>query len=144
MIYTIPMMKQQVAIQPWRGFYDFASYQAEDELELMEYALVKPKFSGLNVDLFVDDGGAYLRHDHPLWMYFRNGYTKIHSVLPISVDTLQPQVLVHKYNLIITEEDFRSIVDFVKRHASLLVDFANRKVSHIEFFNNIQCKKEKI
>lgn len=131
---------------PWRGFYNFASYQAEDELELMEYALLKPKFSGLNVTLFVDDGGAYLRHDHPLWVYFRNGYTKSDNVLPISVDAFHPQVLVYEYTLTITEEDFRSIVDFVKRNASLLVDFANRKVSHVEFFNSIcsQCNKDKI
>lgn len=139
-------MDQPGNTPPWRGFYNFASYQAEDQLELMEYALLKPKFSGLNVALFVDDGGAYLRHDHPLWVYFRNGYTNSDNVLPISVDAFHPQVLVHEYTLTITEEDFRSIVDFIKQHASLLVDFANRKVSHIEFFTSIcsQCNKDKI
>ena len=131
-------MYQQENTQPWRGFYDFAAYQAEDELELMEYALVKPKFSGLNVELFADDGGAYIRHEYPLWIYFRNGYSKSDNVLPISIDATAPRVLVNEYKLNISDDDFNSIIDFVRQHASLLTDFANRKLSHIIFFHSIQ------
>ena len=131
-------MDQQENAQQWRGFYDFAAYQAEDELELMEYALVKPKFSGLNVELFADDGGAYIRHEHPLWIYFRNGCSKSDNVLPISIDATAPRVLVNEYKLNISDDDFNSIIDFVRQHASLLTDFANRKLSHIIFFHSIQ------
>ena len=121
----------------WSGYENFASYQAENPDELMEYAWLKPKFSGLNVDVFVDDGGAYLRHEHPLWVYFRNGYSKSDNVLPISVDAINPRVLVAQYDLNISAEDFASIVRFVKINAELLVAFVDRRLSHMEFFCGI-------
>ena len=121
----------------WRGYEDFASYQDENPDELMEYAWLKPKFSGLNVDLFVDDGGAYLRHEHPLWVYFRNGYSRGDNVLPISVDGGNPQILVAQYELKISVEDFDSIVCFVKTNAELLTALVYRQLSHMEFLAGI-------
>ena len=110
-----------------------------DPEELMEYAWLKPKFSGLNVDIFIDDSGAYLRHEHPLRMYFRNGYSRSDNVfLPISVDGDNPQVLLAQYDLSISTEDFDSIVRFVKANAERLVAFANRELSHVDFFRIVQ------
>ena len=34
--------------------------------DLMEYMWLRPKDTGLGVDIFIDDGGAYIRHDEPL------------------------------------------------------------------------------
>ena len=121
----------------WRGYYNYEEYQAEDADELMEYSLLKPKFSGLNVDLYIDDGGAYIRHEHPLWVYFRNGYSKNDNVLPVSIDN-NPQILVSNYNLNISKFDLDSIKEFIRQNANLLVSFANDELSHIEFFDNIK------
>lgn len=121
----------------WRGYYDYASYQAEDEDELMEYSLIKPKFSGLNVDIYVDDGGAYIRHEHPLWVYFRNGYSKTDNVLPISVEN-NPKILVNDYKLNISKTDFDSIRYFVQSNINLLFSFADGKISHEVFFRSMK------
>ena len=43
--------------------------------ELMEYARLGKEYTGLDMDIFVDDGGAYKRYGHQLWIYVRNGYT---------------------------------------------------------------------
>lgn len=121
----------------WRGYYDYTSYQSEDEDEIMEYSLLKPKFSGLNVDLYIDDGGAYIRHEHPLWLYFRNGYTKNDNVLPISINET-PEVLVDNYKLCISKNDFESIISFIKLNVELLISFANDEIGHKDFFENIK------
>lgn len=121
----------------WRNYYDYANYQAEDKDELMEYSLVKTKFSGLCVDLYADDGGAYKRHKHPLWAYFRNGIKKTDNVLPISVDD-NPQLLICNHKINISENIYKDICNFIKSNKDLLIDFANDQLGHKEFFDRLK------
>ena len=46
-----------------------------DDEELMEYTWLRKDNTGIDIDIFVDDGGSYKRYGHPLWVYVRNGYT---------------------------------------------------------------------
>ena len=46
----------------------------EDTEEIIEYMWLKPNLTSIDVDIFVDDGGAYLRHNHELLLFARNGY----------------------------------------------------------------------
>ena len=49
--------------------------------ELMEYMWLRPKVTHLNVDIFVDDGGAYVRHEHELLLFVRRSMSNV----PLSV-----------------------------------------------------------
>lgn len=60
--------------------------------ELMEYARLRKSNTGLDVDVFVDDGGAYKRYGHPLWVYVRNGYSNDDPVFPIVVSKGLPNL----------------------------------------------------
>ena len=121
----------------WRGYEDFSSYQAEDKYELIEFSLLRTKYSGLNIELFVDDGFSYIRHEHPLWVYFRNGYLKTDNVLPISIEK-NPVVLLKEYQLNITPSDFQSIIWFIKENRDLLIAFSKAQLKHIDFFTKIK------
>lgn len=61
--------------------------------ELMEFLWVKPKISGINVDIFVDDSKSYQRNNRPLLLFARNGYDKsVGEFIPFSISE-HPSVL---------------------------------------------------
>lgn len=69
--------------------------------ELMEFLWIKPKISGINVDIFVDDSKSYQRNNRPLLLFARNGYDK--SVDESLSHSLSPNIrlfLMMKWNLI--------------------------------------------
>ena len=61
--------------------------------EIMEYMWLKPNVTGLNVDIFVDDGGSYLMHNHELLLFVRNGYTKNDNTFIPFLILKEPQIL---------------------------------------------------
>ena len=61
--------------------------------ELMEFLWIKPKISGINVDIFVDDSKSYQRNNRPLLLFARNGYDKsVGEFIPFSISE-HPSVL---------------------------------------------------
>lgn len=103
--------------------------------ELMEYARLRKNNTGLDVDIFVDDGGAYKRYGHPLWVYVRNGYSNNDPVFPIVVSK-RPSKPLKKLN--IRKIDLRAVLLFISQNASLLEMFANEEIEHEEFYK--KCK----
>ena len=103
--------------------------------DLMEYAKLGKQYTGLNVDIFVDDGEAYKRNKHPLWIYVRNGYSNTDSFFPVVVSKT-PFVPSHisKDDINIQEADLEAVMVFVSINALLLRDFANEKVEHMDFY----------
>ena len=103
--------------------------------DLMEYAKLGKQYTGLNVDVFVDDGEAYKRNKHPLWIYVRNGYSNIDSFFPVVVSKT-PFVPSHisKDDINIQEDDLEAVMVFVSINALLLRDFADEKVEHMDFY----------
>lgn len=103
--------------------------------DLMEYAKLGKQYTGLNVDVFVDDGEAYKRNEHPLWIYVRNGYSNIDSFFPVVVSKT-PFVPSHisKDDINIQEADLEAVMVFVSINALLLRDFADEKVEHMDFY----------
>lgn len=103
--------------------------------DLMEYAKLGKQYTGLNVDIFVDDGEAYKRNEHPLWIYVRNGYSNTDSFFPVVVSKT-PFVPSHisKDDINIQEADLEAVMVFVSINALLLRDFANEKVEHMDFY----------
>ena len=103
--------------------------------ELMEYARLTKSKTGLNVDIFVDDGGAYKRYGHPLWVYVRNGFTDSDPVFPIIVSR-RPSAPQIQYNL--NKIDLEAALSFISQNAKLLKLFADEKIEHLDFYK--MCK----
>ena len=106
--------------------------------DLMEYMWMHPKGTGLNVDVFVDDGGAYIRHNEPLLLWVRNGYDKsVGEFIPVSV-SLEPQILNDTIPIRIAEIDIQAVSKFIVSKLNLLQALADRKISQIDFFHLVK------
>ena len=106
--------------------------------DLMEYSWMRPKDTGLNVDVFVDDGGAYIRHGEPLLLWVRNGYEKsVGEFIPVSVSP-EPQILNDTIPIRIAEIDIQAVSKFIVSKLNLLQALADRKISQIDFFHLVK------
>jgi len=103
--------------------------------DLIEYARLKKDKTGINPDIFVDDGGAYKRNGHPLWVYVRNGYTVNDPIFHIDVShtPVAPNI---KYN--ISDIDLQAVLAFVELNADLLKAFADEEISHLDFYSSFK------
>lgn len=106
--------------------------------ELMEYMWVKPQFSGLNVDVFVDDGGAFKRNGHKPLLFIRNGYSKENDTFIVMTVSNKPTVLNKEMGYNISYDDIFAVQDFIQNNLALLLNLANENISHQEFINSIQ------
>ena len=102
-----------------------------DEEELLEYAWLKKENTGIDIDIFVDDGGSYKRYGHPLWIYARNGHTDNDPFFHIIVSN-KPELPNIDYN--ISSFELRAITAFVEINANLLRMLADDEISHLEFY----------
>lgn len=106
--------------------------------ELMEYMWIRPKYTGLNVDIFVDDGGSYLRNQHPLLVFARNGYDKsVNDFIPFLVSE-RPVILKEYDEYGISYNDIFAIQYFIISNIEILKGLANDKISQTEFFDYIK------
>ena len=113
------------------------TYNLSDSDELMEYMWLKPSVTQLNVDIFVDDGGSYLRNNHQLLLFVRNGYTKdISDFIPFAIAN-DPIILNDNIEYNISYNDIFAVQDFIKVNVNNLYKLANEKISHQEFLNQI-------
>lgn len=104
---------------------------------LIEYCRLRPSDTGLNVDVFLDDGGAYKRNNHPLQVYMQNDYGNVANVLPIEVEasslnTLSPP------NIGISLDDYQEVLGFISKNKDLIKQFADGQIDHLSFFKLMQ------
>ena len=100
--------------------------------ELIEYIWLRPIETNLNVDVFVDDGGSYIRHGHELLLLARNGYDQcVNEFVPFSVSQT-PQVLSDK-EIHISSEDIVCVQQFISTNLQLLQALADRQISQQAF-----------
>lgn len=99
--------------------------------ELMEYARLDKEDTGLDFDVFVDDGGAYKRNGHNLWVYIRNGYTDSDPFFHIDVSST-PSAPHINYN--ISKMELEAVLIFISQNAELLKSFADEKIEHLDFY----------
>lgn len=117
-------------------------YQLRDLDELMEYFWLRPADSGLDVDIFVDDGGAYIRHGHALQLFVRNGYSGTdEDFIPVSVGA-RPRAFRQGHELKIGYDDLFAVGRFIQRNLKLLMDLPNDRISHIEFLRGIRANRD--
>lgn len=91
--------------------------------------------SGLPVKIWIDEGFAYLKYKHPLWLYFRNGYNEDAELDPIVIgcNPYRP----YDTPLQITNEDFGTLLDFVCKFQHELLQVANMKYDINDFIENL-------
>lgn len=96
--------------------------------------------SGLPVKIWIDEGFAYLKYKHPLWLYFRNGYNEDAELDPIVIgcNPYRP----YDTPLQITNEDFGTLLDFVCKFQHELLQVANMKYDINDFIENLGNVKD--
>ena len=106
--------------------------------ELIEYMWLRPKITKLNVDIFVDDGLSYVRHNHNLKLFVRNGYDKsANEFIPFLVSS-DPVILDQSVKYNITYEDIFSVQEFVSDNLSPLQAVARKEINHTSFIQTIK------
>ena len=101
-----------------------SEYILTDLDELMEYMWLKPADSTLAYDIFVDDGEAYIRGQHPLLLFVRNGKDReCTEFIPISVEHV-PKILDTTIKIQIPDSDLKEIINFIKINSELLGQMA--------------------
>lgn len=112
-------------------------YRMDSIEELIEYMWLRPGVTCLNVDIFVDDGGSYLRHNHELLLFVRNGYKKeIDEFIPVRIST-NPYLLDKTININISSDDIIAVYGFIVANRCLLHALANKAISQIDFVEQI-------
>lgn len=113
-------------------------YSLIDTDELSEYMWLKPSITSIEYDIFVDDGEAYIRGNHELLLFVRNGKNRSCDIfIPISVSS-DPKILDPTLNIIISPEEMNDIYNFIKLNKNLLMKMSNGEILPDEFVNNIK------
>lgn len=113
-------------------------YSLTDLDELMEYMWLKPNITNLNVDIFVDDGGSYKRHNHILLLFARNGYDKsVSEFIPFAISN-NPIIMDENIEYKITYNDIFAIQDFIQANITNLIKFATQTIDHNQFVNGLK------
>ena len=126
-------------------------YRLIDLDELMEYMWLKPEDTTLGYDIFIDDGEAYVRGQHPLLIFVRNGKDRICAeFIPVSVSDT-PIILDKSIKLKIGESELSEIINFIKVNLDLLREMAGGNmhpddfVAGIKLYNESEeCDKKKL
>ena len=114
------------------------TYYMNSEEELMEFMWIRPRITNLNVDIFVDDGMSYIRHNHELLLFVRNGYDKsINEFIPFSVSK-NPIILDDMIDFNISYDDIFDVQDFILSNLDTLKSLANKNISQLLFVQSIR------
>lgn len=114
-----------------------SNYRLNDLEELNEYLWLKPNLTNVGIDLFVDDGGSYLRQNHELLLFARNGYERdCVSFIPFSISN-KPRVLDDDMDFNVSYDIIFLIQDFIQMNEFSLKALASGNISQETFVNNI-------
>ena len=113
-------------------------YRLDDTEEITEFLWLRPAHTGLNVDIFVDDGGSYKRHGHCPLLFVRNGYDRsVSEFIPFSISE-RPTILNKNIDYNISYNDIFAVQDFIAANKSILMQLANKDIPHISFLRSIR------
>lgn len=112
-------------------------YVLHDIEELMEYLYVRPALSGLNVDVYVDDSGSYIRNNHPLLLFVSNGIGVKNSFIPFTIER-NPKILTCLDHINISSIEISNIKRFISQNFKAIIDLSNDSIRQIDFIKQIQ------
>ena len=105
--------------------------------ELYGYMWLKPNDTGIGVDIFVDDGKAYIRDNHIPLVYIRNGVGReVDEFIPVSISE-KPTIIDSSIKLNLDLFTMGKIFNFIKNNVNALLDFADNKIDINTFFEII-------
>ena len=115
-----------------------SEYKLQDLDELLGYMWLKPNVTNINVDIFVDDGEAYIRDEHVPLLFVRNGKGKeVTEFIPISISET-PIILDDSIVLNIGTNTINEILEFIKANTNTLMAMANGKITADEFVSALK------
>ncbi|MBR4046138.1 MAG: hypothetical protein IKK05_04465 [Alistipes sp.] len=95
-------------------------YYKTDEINGSTFWLLSPERTGLPVYIHIDNWERFKHLEHPLWIYFKNGYEdRNNEWLPLVVSK-RPYLAFPRKRVKITTDDFEKIVEFVSRYSNEL------------------------
>ena len=114
------------------------AYRLEDPEEIIEYMWLRPFHTNLKVDVFADDGGSYIRHNHEPLLLVRNSYNKEYDeFIPFALSD-NPIILDNTIDYQIAYSDIFDIQDFIKTNLPLLLKLADSEISQIDFIHSLK------
>lgn len=112
-------------------------YAYIDSDELMDYMWLKPSDTMLKYDIFVDDSSSYIREEHPLLIFVRNGIGRsCNDFIPISVSN-DPKILDVYMGIDIPDKDLYNIRKFIIVNKQLLQKFAMGEMHPDDFVDKL-------
>ncbi len=87
----------------------------------------------LNVDICLDDDAYYKMNEHPLWIYFRNGYDEGAEWIPLIVTKNICYIPLLNCALNITFSDYDKVCDFCKMFYGFIKQLADSIISYSDF-----------
>lgn len=100
------------------------------ESELWEFVRLTPEQTGLGHEIYVDNGGAYVNHNHKLWLYVDDDGEQI----PVTVEkNPTARAFIRGKNI-----RFDDIIEFIQLNYGLLKNLADEKVDYQSFLKLIR------
>lgn len=113
----------------------------EDKEILFEMTNLRKKHTGLPMNIWLDDIGAYrnIKHNVPRIKFQNDKSDKVlDNTIPISIDKENPQILTKTVQLKLPQKDFKKLYDFIKDNYDLLIKFWNQEIDIFEFMSDMK------
>lgn len=86
-----------------------------------------------SVDIMLDESRCFLRYNHPLWLYFKNGYLSDSHWIPLIISETKCYVPLYDFELKIAPVHFLQLCEFVRKFFKLIEGLANKEIDYEDF-----------
>ena len=105
-----------------------SNYSLQNLDELYGYMWLKPTDTNIDADIFIDDGGAYIRDGHIPLLFLRNGKERdVTEFIPISISE-KPAILDKCISIKLDLCIINQTLIFIKLNEEVLLSFADNKI----------------
>ncbi|MBO7190249.1 MAG: hypothetical protein J6V55_06660 [Alistipes sp.] len=119
-------------------------YYKKYEIKEANFMPISKKHTGLSVDIMVDNDATYEYMEHPVWIYFRNGYDDICDDWIPMIVSKNPYLPYPNKRVNISNDDFYKVLEFVYEYRIVIKALANIKISTRDFIYIIKRQQENL
>lgn len=138
-LFTTEELNETEYIPNWRKKMTSPDYYAAQKDEYSLFDWIPPKESGFNMNILVDTHGISKYRNHPLWIYFYNGYNNEAMVIPVIVSN--KPYMPYPVKLKISQKDYTEFINFVKICRTGLKMVANEKMDIYDLLDKYHFSK---
>lgn len=127
----------------WENYNNYNLYRKYNCDETFEYLRLYKEDTGIDAEILIDSAHSYARHNHPLWLYFRNGYglyKNDEQLIPISV-CRNPKIMVSEFKQQVTDITIAKIEAFICRNCNILEKYANEQIGISTLYQYFKIQK---